>query len=59
VGRTPKRSGRASTLRAAECEGPGGATVLAEGQVLCQVVSEQGWGVLFVQVTGSSRHNAA
>jgi hypothetical protein len=26
VGRTPKRSGRAPTLRAVDCEGPGGAT---------------------------------
>jgi hypothetical protein len=29
----PIREGRAPTLRAVDCEGPGGATVLAEGQI--------------------------
>jgi hypothetical protein len=33
VGRTPERSGRASTLRAVECEGPGGATAGCESRV--------------------------
>jgi hypothetical protein len=32
VGRTPERSGRASTLRAEECEGPGGATACCESR---------------------------
>jgi hypothetical protein len=43
-----------------EREGPGGVTVLAEGQVASRVVSEpEVVGVLFVQVAERSRHNAA
>jgi hypothetical protein len=33
VGITPERSGRASTLRAVECEGPGRATACCESGV--------------------------
>jgi hypothetical protein len=33
VGRPPERRGRASTLRAEECEGPGGATACCESTV--------------------------
>jgi hypothetical protein len=40
VGRTPKRSGRAPTLRAVDCEGPGGATECCESTVASSVVSE-------------------
>jgi hypothetical protein len=42
VGRTPERRGRASTLRAEECEGPGGATACCESRVGVSVVSERG-----------------
>jgi hypothetical protein len=59
VGITPQRSGRASTLRGVEREGPGRVTACCESGVASRVVSEPGCGVLSVQIIGSSRHNAA
>jgi hypothetical protein len=52
VGRTPERRGRASTLRAEECEGPGGATACCESTVASEWYQSLEKEVLFVKVIG-------